>query len=79
MKRAGKEAAALTEEEVADLISRFADGVKISDWAGYEAAQAVNEGIILGHDDGTFAPKGNGTRAESATMMSRFMKQVGIL
>lgn len=79
MKLAGKEAKALTSENVAAALKAFADGSQIASWAGYEAAQAVNEGIIKGRDGATFAPKVNGSRAEAATMMSRFMKQVGIL
>ena len=40
---------------------------------------SVSVGLMKGRDDGTFDPMGNGTRAEAATMMSRLMKQAGIL
>ena len=75
----GTPARGVTAVEVEGLLDRFDDGASLSDWARSEVAQAVNEGLVKGRDDGRFDPKGNGTRAEAATMMGRLMKQVGIL
>lgn len=52
----------------------FADGDSISDYAKYYVRWAKGEGIINGRDDGTFGPKDNATRAESAAMLSRLLK-----
>jgi hypothetical protein len=79
MKVYGAPARDVSAAEVKALLDRFTDGSSLGDWARTEAAQAVNEGLIKGRDDGRFDPAGNGTRAEAATMMSRLMKRVGIL
>lgn len=79
MNCAGHAAGSLTSEEVAALLGAFADEAQVTNWARLEAAQAISEGIINGRDHAMFAPKGNGSRAEAATMMSRFMRQAGIL
>jgi len=75
----GKPPKALDVQEVGTLLSGFTDGDKVASWARLEMAQAINEGIIKGRDANLIAPSGNGKRAEAATMMSRFMIQVGLI
>lgn len=69
----------LSPEEVARIMESFNDGADISQWARHEAAQAVSQDLIKGRGAGTFAPRAIGKRAEAATLMSRWMKHVGIL
>lgn len=77
MKTAGKTAKDVAAGDVGTLLARFTDAASVSDWARTEVSQAVNEGLIKGRPEGQYNPLGSGSRAEGATMMSRFMKQVG--
>lgn len=52
----------------------FADETDIADYAKYQVRWAKGEGIISGRPDGSFGPKDNATRAESAAMLSRLVK-----
>ncbi|MCD8391515.1 MAG: S-layer homology domain-containing protein [Firmicutes bacterium] len=79
--------AAMSREEMASLIARaaeykglstssssktFTDSDSISSWAASDVATATSAGIINGYDDGSFRPASAATRAEAATMLSRF-------
>jgi len=58
--------------------SSFADAGKVSGWANDYMKWAVGSGMIGGSlKDGKYYlnPKGNATRAESATMLKRFMEK----
>ena len=58
--------------------STFADAGKVSGWANDYMKWAVGSGMIGGSlKDGKYYlnPKGNATRAESATMLKRFMEK----
>ena len=61
----------------ADL-SRFSDASGVSDYAADAMSWAVAEGIIGGKTDGTLAPKGTATRAQTAKMLVSFMDAFGI-
>lgn len=61
----------------ADL-SRFSDASGVSDYAADAMGWAVAEGIISGKTDGTLAPKGTATRAQTAKMLVAFMDALGI-
>lgn len=54
-------------------LSRFTDAHDISDWAAQAMAWAVENGLISGMGDGSLAPQGLATRAQVATIMSRFV------
>lgn len=54
----------------ADL-SKFEDGVTISEYALTALQWAVAEGLIKGRGELTLAPKGNATRAETAAILQR--------
>ncbi|MGO4548072.1 S-layer homology domain-containing protein [Paenibacillus sp. 2TAB23] len=49
----------------------FTDKADIGTWAQAAVAQAVQDGIISGYQDGTFQPNANITRAEMATMIGK--------
>ena len=54
----------------------FKDDAVISDWAKENVYVMQQSGIINGYADGNgfvFKPKGNATRAEAATMISKFL------
>lgn len=57
-----------------DENGEFADNSEIADYAKYQVRWAKGSGIISGRPDGSFGPKDNATRAESAAMLSRIVK-----
>lgn len=57
-----------------DENGEFADNSDIADYAKYQVRWAKGNGIISGRPDGSFGPKDNATRAESAAMLSRLVK-----
>ena len=61
----------------ADL-SRFSDAARVSAYAADAISWAVAKGIISGKTDGTLAPLGTATRAETAKMLVNFMDALGI-
>lgn len=64
---------AQTELAAANQAADFDDAHAISDWAS-EAVQLLQmAGVINGRDTGTFDPTATATRAEAATMFTRFI------
>ena len=59
----------------ADL-SVFKDGASVSDWAKDAVQWAVAAELINGMPDGTFQPQGMCTRAQVATILMRFQKNL---
>ena len=57
--------------EVGGSLSSFADGAQISDWAQTAMIWAVEQGLITGVDDDRLNPRGQATRAETATILTR--------
>ena len=69
-------ASAIGTEKLAQLVgeataSKFADGDKISDWAGAAVNQLAALGVIKGYEDGSFKPAQVITRAEAAVIIDR--------
>ena len=77
----------ITREQLAAMLYRYAnapsasggaaaypDAAQVSDWAAEAVNWAVSVGIIKGDDDGRLNPQGNATRAEVATMLTRFIQ-----
>lgn len=60
---------------LAGNIASFSDAAKVSSWANSAIAWAVGEGLING-DNGALKPQGNATRAEIATLLTRFAKNI---
>ncbi len=59
-----------------DSGNEFTDESAVADYA-YEAVKIVSAmELIKGYPDGSFAPNGNATRAEAATVISRLMLKV---
>ena len=56
----------------------FADQNDISAWAAHAVNSIRNIGIILGHPDGTFAPRDTATRAEVAAIFARYLQLLSI-
>lgn len=57
-------------------LSGFADGSAVHDYAKDAMAWAVSAGIILGNNNGDLSPEGCATRAEAATILMRFCKNI---
>lgn len=57
-------------------VREFTDYDEISDYAVTAVTWAVNNEIISGMNNGIIAPNGNTTRAESATMLMNFCKNI---
>lgn len=57
--------------EVGGSLSSFADGAQTSDWAQTAMIWAVEQGLITGVDDDRLNPRGQATRAETATILMR--------
>lgn len=57
-------------------LSRFSDREQISPYAQDAMAWAVAAGLLSGMGDGTVNPTGNATRAQVATILTRFSKNV---
>ncbi|MBR1497923.1 MAG: S-layer homology domain-containing protein [Oscillospiraceae bacterium] len=56
-------------------LAKFTDADSVADWAE-EALQWANAlGIVTGKGDGSLDPKGGATRAETATMLYRFLNR----
>ncbi|WHH57766.1 S-layer homology domain-containing protein [Petroclostridium sp. X23] len=66
-----KEAAAIQENTVEQIIGKFVDRQDISSWARHGTALTINCGIMKGAGEGAFAPKGAITRAEAAVIILR--------
>lgn len=49
----------------------FKDNHRISDWAKPYVSKAVNDGIISGYENGTFAPLSNATIQETVSLITR--------
>ncbi|MNI20412.1 Endo-1,4-beta-xylanase A precursor [compost metagenome] len=62
----------------ASLLSRFTDANQIN-WAQQEVAVAIDAGVINGITDLTIGPKQSATRAESATMLKRFLTKAAFI
>ena len=55
------------------VLQRFGDGSKVSDYAKQAMSWAVSVKILMGDDKGKLNPKSPATRAEMATMFSRYV------
>lgn len=53
----------------------YSDNSEISEWANDAMEWAVGYGLISGKGDNILDPKGNATRAEIATILSRYIKK----
>ncbi|MFD2614051.1 S-layer homology domain-containing protein [Paenibacillus gansuensis] len=76
MAYAGKEVK-LTGAEQASALASFTDAKKLT-WAKAEVAVAVKSGVVLGSNN-KISPTANATRAEAASMLKRFLTNVGFI
>lgn len=57
-------------------LSAYQDSAQISGWAEEGMMWAVSTGLIQGRGDGVLDPRGTATRAETAAIFMRFMKDL---
>jgi hypothetical protein len=57
-------------------VREFTDYDNISSWAQAPIQWAINNGIVSGNSDGTFAPMASATRAEAAKMIALLLKDM---
>ncbi|MFT9487186.1 MAG: S-layer homology domain-containing protein [Tepidibacillus sp.] len=69
----------LTDAEKSEQLAKFTDAKTINNWAVEYVAKNVKVGIIQGKGDKSFSPLTDANRAESATMLKRFMKQMNLI
>ena len=55
-------------------LNKYSDSDNVSTYAVDALTWATSEGIVSGNPDGTLNPQGNATRAEVATMLTRYIK-----
>lgn len=67
-------AAGKTVDSQAELLNKFNDNLKISDWAMSSVSQSVKAGIISGMTDTTFVPLANASRAQAVVMLKRLLQ-----
>ena len=53
-------------------LSQFPDSGSVADWAEAAMSWANGNKLINGHDDGTLEPGGTATRAQAASILTRF-------
>jgi hypothetical protein len=58
-------------------LAAFTDAGEISGWASDATAWANATGLITGRTSTTLAPQGTATRAEAATLLQRYLENVG--
>lgn len=57
--------------------ARFSD-VELSEWYGDAVRWAASNGIVTGHEDGTFAPEDTITREQMAAILYRYAQAQGL-
>ena len=55
-------------------LAGFKDSQTASDWARPALSWAVKVGVLVGDDSGALNPTGSATRAETAAMLTRFLR-----
>ena len=58
-------------------LTNFKDYQKVDNYANTSMQWAVGSKVITGNKDGTLNPKGNATRAETASMLKKYCDNVG--
>ena len=69
----------ISDSDVSKQLQRFKDSSKISKYARQNAAICVKYGIFKGDKKERLNPKGNLTRAESATVIMRLLKKAKLI
>ncbi len=68
----------VTASVVSSELGKLSGSAAISDWARESAAICIQNSIIVG-DNGSIDPQDNITRAETATIVKRVLKQAGLI
>ena len=62
------------EPAVSGDLSGYADGASVNSWATQAVTWAVQEGLISGVGNNTLNPQGQASRAQVATILTRFIE-----
>lgn len=73
------EAIFVSDHEIVELLSQYADGAAVSDYAKTSVAKCIKAGIVKGTSAGTISPKAHVTRAEVAVMIQRLLQKSGLI
>jgi hypothetical protein len=57
--------------------SAYADAASVSDWAQEAMAWAVANGLVTRRTATTLAPLGTANRVEAATLLQRYLENIG--
>jgi len=68
----------LNEAETSTQLSRFNDSNSVSAWAKASTATCTKLGVMEG-SNGSLRPQSNITRAETATVIMKMLKQAGLI
>lgn len=68
----------LSDADISTQLSRFNDSARVSGWARSSAAVCVKLGVMEG-SNGTLRPQINITRAETAAVVMKMLKQSGLI
>lgn len=71
--------AKLTDSQVQEIFTRYADSGQVSGWAREGVATCVSRGIINGRSATTLAPLGEATRAEAVVVVQKLLQLLGRL
>ncbi|WP_031341888.1 S-layer homology domain-containing protein [Ruminiclostridium papyrosolvens] len=70
---------AFTADEVVNSLKDFKDSDKLATWAKNSAAACVKAGIVSGKSMTVIAPKDNLTRAETASVINKFLTKSSLI
>jgi len=73
MKLAGKDP---KDYDYDKTLSTFVDQEQMSNWSKDSISTMVSTGITTGRENGTYAPEGNATRAETIVVLYRLLKYI---
>lgn len=71
--------ASVNTEQMNAVLSGYADGNKVSNWAKEAVALLISEGISEGSNGQLLKPQAKMTRAEAAAMIQRLLKTTGLI
>jgi len=71
--------AALSEQRIGELLSKYEDAANVSKWAREDVARLIAAGIVQGNGADTLKPKTNMTRAEVTALIARLLKTTELI
>ncbi|WP_160308921.1 S-layer homology domain-containing protein [Paenibacillus sp. DMB20] len=71
--------AALSQDQIASLLSEYKDAANVSAWAKADFAQMIKAGVLQGNGPELLSPKASMTRAEVTALMARLLKTTNLI